>query len=268
MLKVAGALLLVLSASAAVKAATVSPEELQKQNEFKKAMSSPERIDHMKALALLEGATHPSSAELLSLVIQVNPNKEVRLAAYKALSQMPSPDQRLATVLLNHFKNIKPNDMDERLEFAEQMKNSEFKYLIFETLSDWGTKLRYPDLLTNYNNNNSGNAGGNGTIGGDPNFGIKKQRAAFEKFAKVYNTVTGAKITATDREAPLQCRTWWAENKDKTLAADKALLEKYKAEELEQRTKANTLGPKPAEKADKAEKVEKAEKPKVGNAAE
>jgi len=232
-------------------------------------MSSPERIEHMKAIALLEGATHPSSAELLSLVIQVNPNKEVRVAAYKALCQMPSPDPRLSMVLVNLFKNIKPNDMDERLEFAEQMKFSEFKYSIFEVLSDWGTKLRYPDLLTNYNNTNSGSAGGgNGTVGGDPNYGIKKQRAAFEKFAKVYNTVTGAKITANDREAPLQCRTWWAENKDKVLAADKALIEKYKAEDLEQRNKTNTLVPKGAEKAEKAEKIEKAEKPKADNAAE
>jgi hypothetical protein len=227
-----------------VAAANVSPEELQKQNDFKKGMSSPERLDHVKAVALLEGATHPSSAGLLSTVVQVDPNKEVRLAAFKLLCQMPAKDPGMSQVLVNHFKNIKPNDTDERLEFAEQMKFSEFKYLIFETLSEWGTKLRYPDLLTNYNNNNSGNAGANGTVGGDPNFGIKKQRALFEKFAKVYNGVTGAKITATDREAPLQCRTWWAENKDRVLAADKELAEKYKAEDIALRNKTNTLGPK------------------------
>src|SRR4051812_24267660 len=87
--------------------ASASAEELQKQTDFKKAYASPDKADHLKAVALLEGATDESSRKLLVTVINVDTYKEVQIEAYKLLSQMPTRDQGLSQLLVSLFNNLK-----------------------------------------------------------------------------------------------------------------------------------------------------------------
>ncbi|HYG74119.1 MAG TPA: hypothetical protein VEK08_03860 [Planctomycetota bacterium] len=230
--------------------AGIPAEDLAKQEEFKKVYNSQYRQDHLAALEKLEGSTHVSTWQILSTVVSVNPFPEVRTAAFKRLSQMPATDPYLSQILVQHFQSLKPNDVDLRIAFAECMGNSEFKYAIFEAMSEYGSKMRYPEFLNLDGYRNEGGKAGsmNGTIGGDPNVFIGKQRAEFEKYLKIFNTITKANLSATDKNSPANLKSWWNENKNRVFVLDKNLLEKYKQEELERINKNSTLASKPGEK--------------------
>lgn len=240
-----------LASTSAFCAQGVSPEEKEKQTAFRKAYATPDPAERAKALEQLEGATHPSTSELLSVVARTDPAKETRLAAYKVLSKMPARDAGLSQLLTALFQNIKFSETETRLDFAEQMGNSEFKYAICEALADYGGKLRYPELWTGNRPGNNANPGlGGGAVGGDPNQGIRKQRAEFEKFVKVFQKVTGTSIAAVDKDSPQAIRTWWNENRAKVATEDRALADKFKAEDTAELNKNNPLLPKSAKKAE------------------
>jgi len=245
---------IVLFASVAPVQCGTPPEDLKRQEEFKKAYSSPHRLDHVSALDLLDGSTHMSTWQMLSTVVSVDPFVEARTAAFKKLSLMPATDPGLSTVLVHHFQALKPTDIEQRIAYAELMGNSEFNYSIVEALSEYGGKMRYPEFITmdGYRDNNSGRPGMNGTIGGDPNVYIGKQRADFEKYVKVFNGVTKAGIAISDRNSPAGLKAWWGENKNRIYILDKTLLDKYKKEEIERLNKNSTLAQgKDGDKADK-----------------
>ncbi|HYG73659.1 MAG TPA: hypothetical protein VEK08_01400 [Planctomycetota bacterium] len=242
-------LLAVVSGTAQLALAAVSPEETQKQNEFKKSYKGLEKEEDLKALAELEGAVDRSTWQLLTTVIQTSNFKDVRIEAFKLLANMPCRDQSLAQLLVQVFNNAKMNDFESRVAYAEHMRNCEFKYLICETLVEYGSKLRYPELITGYRRDNTaGYSGGNGTLGGDPNFGIKKQREEFEKFVEAFNKTTKANVAAKDKDSSMAFKRWWAESKVKILREDKELLEKYRQEDMAAANKNNPLLPKTAKK--------------------
>ena len=210
-----------------VHAATpLSPEESKKQDEFKKAYENTGKKDRVEAVQKLDGCTHPSSVQMLQTVIAIDTFPEVKGAAFRVLSSLPATDPSVSQMLAQLFDSLKPNDFESHLEFVPQMRNSEFKYAVFEQLCDYGSKLRYPDLIT-YSQ-----------YGGDPNIMIRKLRAEFEKFLKAFNLVTNAGLPLQDKNTPATIRTWWTNNKEKFLAADKELLEKYRAEDADRRNKA------------------------------
>ena len=256
---------LMLSLSVRVFAAGASAEELQKQNDFKKAYATSDKDDHIKAVALLDGCTHESTRSLLATVIQVDPYKEVQIEAFKVLSQMPARDMSLSQLLVSLFNGVKLNDVDTRVGFIGAMKNSEFKYSLIEASAEFANRLRYPDLVSNngYNNNNA-NKGGL-MNNGDPNVAIRKLRAEFEKYLEAFNAFTKADVKAVDKNAPAQLRTWVASNRNKLITADKEALEKYRLEDKERLDKNNPLLPnkdkKPDEKKDE-KKDEKADEKK------
>lgn len=210
-------------------ATPLSPEELKKQNEFKKAYDNPGKKDRVEAVHMLDGCTHPSTISILNTVIATETFTEVKAAAFRQLSTIPVTDPALSQMLAQIFDSLKPNDFEAHLEFVPQMRNSEFKYALYEVMSDYGSKLRYPDLITN------------SQYGGDPNVMIKKTRAEFDKYLKAFNAVTGAGLPLQDKNSPSTLRTWWNNNRDKILAADKELLEKYRHEDIERRNKATAL---------------------------
>jgi len=241
MFRTACALALSLAAGVVVLAADVSFEEVKKQEEFKKAYVDRSQPDHLKTLALLAGATHPSTWEILSTVAAQDPSKEVRAAAFKMLCPMPARTPKLAEQLVALFKEVKFNEADVRSKYAEEMGKSEFKYSIYEALADYGSKMRYPDLVT-------GNVRG-GLGGGDPNKTIRKTREDFENYVQAFNSVTGASIGVKDNHSPDGFKKWWAENKMKILAADRAKAQKYAAEdEAAAHAKGNPLLPKSEQK--------------------
>lgn len=231
-------------ASLGLGAEPLAPEELQKQNEFKKAYATLERLDRMKALQLLEGATHPSTWELLAAVAQTDNYKEVRTEAFKMLSTMPARDPNLAHILATIFSSIKPNDTEIMLEFMPHLKNSEFKYEIIEAMADTGYKMRYPDLVSGSGYRPSGMVGGGQN--GDPNVQNRKQRAAFEKFLEIFNQITKSDVKELDKNTPGQLRKWWEPRRNKMLLADKEITDKYKAEDRAKADKNNPLIPKTA----------------------
>ena len=234
------ALLLLMGVSTLLRAEAVSPDEVKKQNEFKQAYSTPERGDRVKALEMLKGLTHLSTAEILATVASVDQYKEVRVEAFKMLSQIPARDPSLAHAMVSAFQATKISDIEVRLEFMPFMKNSEFKYEILDTLVDFGSKLRYPDLIT------AAYTGGMGFTG-DPNVMTKKQRAQFVEFLKVFNTIASSDVKeATDKNTPLQVKKWWEPHRAKVLAADRELNDKYRAEDRAVADKNNPLVPKKA----------------------
>jgi len=238
---------LFIAAVGSVRAENVSPEESQKQAEFKKLYATGERVDQVKAADALDGASHASSRQLLATVISTTTFPDVRNAHFARLAKMPASDPNLSVVLANLFRQLKPTDIEGKTEFAKAMKPSEFKYAIYEALSEFGSKLRYPDLYTgNYNNNNrTGRAGGGGGmagVGGDPNFTAKKQRKEFEDFLAAFSEVVpDAKLKASDRNSPVEFRKWFEEVRIKTAKKDKELTDKYTAEARETADKNNVL---------------------------
>ncbi len=210
----------------------LSPEEQTKQNEFRKAYGAPGKLDRVEAVKKLEGCTHPSTIGMLQTVISSDTAVEVKTAAFRIISTVPATDPGLSTMLVQLFNSLKFSDFDTHLAFASEMRNSEFKYAVFEALSDYGAHLRYPDLVSGNVQTNSPGIGG-----GDPNVAIRKLRAEFEKYLKVFNTVTHADITIQDKTAPALLKKWWQENQQKIVAADKELIEKYKQEEADRKKK-------------------------------
>lgn len=235
------------AAVGSVRAENVAPEELQKQAEFKKLYATGERVDQVKAADALDGASHPSSRQLLSTVVTSTPYAEVRNAHFARLAKMPATDPGLSVLLANLFRQLKPTDIEGKTDFAKAMKPSEFKFAIYEALAEFGSKLRYPDLYTgNYNNNNrTGRAGGGGGmagVGGDPNFTAKKQRKEFEDFLAAFaEVVPDAKLKASDRNSPVEFRKWFDEVRVKSAKKDKELTDKYVAEAREAADKNNVL---------------------------
>jgi hypothetical protein len=225
-----------------VRAENVSPEERDKQSEFKKAFASLERTDHLKAIELLEGCTHPSTRQLLAAVITTSKYPEVKHAAFARLSMMPATDPSLSILLANLFKQEKPTDVETKCEYAKAMKNSEFHYAPYEAMADYGSKLRYPDLFTGGYRSNTVRAGGTGTNGGDPNYSAKKQRKEFEDFLSAFSeAVKDSKIKVDDRNSPAQFRKWFEDVRVTVLKKDRELMQKYVAEAREKSDKDNPL---------------------------
>lgn len=237
-------LILLLAASTSILAQNIAPEELQKQNDFKKMYSTGERTDQLKSIELFEGATHASSRQILTTVVTTSQFSEIRNAAFLRLSQMPATDPGLSLHLANLFRSLKPTDIEGKVEFAKAMKNSEFKYSIHEALTEYGSKLRYPDLYTGpMGGGRTVSPGGNTTgNGGDPNFNNKKQRKEFEDFLGAFNEVVPeAKLKVTDRNSPVEFRKWFELTKSSTLKKDRELAEKYAAEARERANQNNAL---------------------------
>lgn len=224
-------------------ASQLSPEELKKQNEFKKAYENPGKKDRVDAVHILDGCAHPTTMAILNTVIATESFTEVKVAAFRILTTIPATDPGLSQMLAQVFDSLKPNDVETHIEFAAQMRNSEFKYAVYEVMADYGSKMRYPDLITS------------SKYSGDPNVLIKKTRAEFDKYLKTFNLVTQAGLPLQDKNSPSTLRTWWNNYKDKTLAADKELLEKYRQEDIERRNKSTALSG--AKDKDKEPAVEK-----------
>jgi len=238
MFKTACAMALLFAGVAAVLAADSSFEEAKKQEDFKKAYLDRSQPDHLKTLALLDGAKDPSTWEILVQVARQDPSKEVRFAAVKMLCGMPARSPKLAEVLVSLFEELKFNEAEVRAKYAEEMGKSEFKYTIYQALADYGSKMRYPDLIT-------GNPGGGVGVGGDPNKSIRKYRTDFENYVKAFNTATGAGLEVKDKRTPDAFKKWWADNKTKVLTEDRAKAQKYAAEdEAAIHAKGNPLLPK------------------------
>ena len=255
---------LVLSLAGRGFAANASPEELQKQTDFKKAYASSDKEDHLKAVALLDGATHESTRSLLATVIQVDPYKEVQIEAYKILSQMPARDMSLSQLMVSLFNGAKLNDVDTRVGFIGAMKNSEFKYSLIEASAEFANRLRYPELVSN-NNGYNNNANRGGLLGnGDPNVAIRKLRAEFEKYLEAFNAFTKAGLKADDKNAPATLRAWVASNRNKLISTDKEALEKYRLEDKEKLDKNNPLLPNKDKKPDEKEGREGREERREG----
>ncbi|HEY3323509.1 MAG TPA: hypothetical protein VGP72_23855 [Planctomycetota bacterium] len=231
----------------------IPADELDKQTDFKRAYASREKDDHLKALQGLEGCTHPTTWEILATVVRVDQFPDVRLAAYRMLSLMPARDESLSRILVDFFQSLKLNDVDTRCDYVKYMANSEFKYSVTEAMCDYGAnRLTYPDFRTaNRDTRNS-------PFIGDPNVNIKKRREEFEKYVEAFNAATKATITAKNDTAPKQFKTWWSENKDKLYRADKALVDKFRQEDLAARNKNNPLLP----KSDKEKTSDKADSEK------
>ncbi len=206
--------------------APLSPEESKKQEDFKKAYGSTGKKDRIEAVQHLDGCAHPTTIQMLQTVISVDTYPEVKGAAFRILTNVPATDPGVSQMCAQIFDSLKPMDFETHMEFVPQLRNLEFKYPVFEMLCDYGSKLRYPDLVT-YSQ-----------YGGDPNVQIRKTRAEFDKFLKAFNLVTNAGLPLQDKNTPSTIRTWWNNNKDKILATDKELLEKYRAEDADRRNKA------------------------------
>ena len=230
------ALLILGCVSATGWAGEIPDEDFKKQADFRKAYNNKEANEQVKALDLLAGSKHPSTWDILITVVNVNPSKAVRLAAFKLLCPMPARNIKLAQTLVALFEAVKPSDIEARIAYAKEMANSEFKYPVYEALVEYGSKLRYPDLVTGFRQ-------GGGT--GDPNQVLRRQRKEFEDYVDAFNEVTGAKLKAHDKASPREFTTWWNENKNRFLTADKEKLAKYEAEAVAERAKLeNPLLPK------------------------
>lgn len=230
------------------RAADVSADEVKKQNEFRKLYLDPAQLDKTKALAALDGATHPSTWELLVKVAREDASKDVRFAAFKMLCGMPARNLRLAEALASLFAGVKPSASELRLKYAEEMGKSEFKYPVFDALADYGSKLRYPELVSGWQQGNRPAGAGWSNVGGDPNIALRRQREDFEKYVEVFNKITGASITAHDKNSPHTIKQWWDENKPKVLKEDREKAQKYAAEDLAKQPRDNPLLPRSAKK--------------------
>ena len=214
----------------ALPAAALSPEESDKQKEFNKTYRNPDHAERQKSLAILAGAASPSSWNMLANVVRTDPDKDVRAEAARTLCHEPARDASLAQMTVSVFQSIKPTDVDAKLDMAAAMQSSEFKTEIINVLADFGSRLPYPDLRT------ANRPAGGGAIGGsikDPNVMIGKQRLEFEKFLTAFNAIAHSDISIPDKNSPAGIRKWWEQNRAKSAAADKELLEKYRTEDKE-----------------------------------
>ena len=119
-----------------VWAGNVTPEEAAKQAEFRKTYGSKDKADKIKAIALLDGCHHPSSLQLLVTVINAESDHELKIEAFKLLSSAKVRTPAHSQLLVSLFQQLKPNDVDTRIEYGRAMGNSEFKYHIIEALAD------------------------------------------------------------------------------------------------------------------------------------
>jgi hypothetical protein len=216
-------------------AGNASPEELAKQQEFKKAYASQDKVERVKAVEMLEGFTHPSTLQMLTTVFSSDRDEDVKKAAFHTIAKAPAHDPGVAQLLVNMFNQVKPNDVPLRIEYAKLMEPTAFKYPVADCLADWGSKQRYPDRF-------SGTLQSGYNV--DPNIAIDKQRKDFVTFLEVFNALTQAGLKATDRNSPSELRKWWDANKMKVAQIDKELLTKYQAEDEAKRDNNNPLIPK------------------------
>lgn len=235
-------LLGLLAFAGGLAAEELSPDEAKAQAEFKKAYVGDDKTMKLKALDLLDGGVHPSTRDLLLTVVRREQEKELRVAALARYAKIPAGDPRPALAIVELFNAVKLNDVEGHLELAGPMKDFEFKYAVCEALAAYGSKLRYQDLVTGYRPNNSLSPGSGGSVG-DPNVNIRKQREEFEKYVSAFNKATGAAIAAKDKESPKEFLKWWQQNMDKLAAADRELMQKYRAEELARLNTKNPLLP-------------------------
>jgi HEAT repeat protein len=239
MAKYVGLVAVAIFCMAALATQAATPEEQKKQEEFKKAFASPDKAVRIKAIESLDGSTDPAVVNLLRAVMG-DPERDVRLAAYTGISKFPAHDLSVAQLLAKMFNELKPDDLDTHCDYGKAMANCEFKAPLIEALADYGSKRRYPDLVST--------AGVKGATN-DPNVVFKKQRAQFEQFLEVFNSVAKADVKAAKRDAPLEIKKWWEQNRVKVMTADRELIEKYKAEDKVRREKeAKPLVPKAPEK--------------------
>jgi hypothetical protein len=214
--------------------AAVSPEELQKQNDFKKAYTTPDKLERKKACLLLEGLADSSSLTLLTTVCNGDADNEVRVEAFRVLSKAPVRDNSMARALAGIFQQS--SNFDQKLEYAKCLENSQFKYVLCGAVSDWASRMRYPDLPKTpppqtgkkHSPGNDGNAGNKNAAFETQ---INKERDDFSKAFAVFSTMTGASLKEPHSGSPLEIKKWWEANSTKVAAADNALLTKYKTED-------------------------------------
>lgn len=224
---------LLLSHFALAAAGGVSPEEKQKQEEFRKAYgkacTDQDKAERIKALGLLEGLCHTTTVQILSTLVSTSTDqdKDVRLEAYKLLAKAPARDTFVSQTMAGLFDNLRQDDVTTRLDFGKQMATSPFKYFLVNSLANYcRAKLRYPDLITSLPVGR-----GNTFNNSDPNVTIRKQRAEFEEFLTIFNDVAKADLKATNKNSSQEVVNWWGQNNNKFMQADKELADKYKAED-------------------------------------
>jgi hypothetical protein len=224
------ALILLVFVSAAAFAASASPEEVEKQNAFKKSYGSQVTNDRLAALANLEGCTHTSTWQLLYTVATVDAAKEVRIDAFKKLAAMPARNPGLAKMLAMAFNATRMKDEKDTSEikqaFAEAMEKVEFKFDIGNAMTDYFHKnLRYPDILIAANSSpkQAQNA---------REF-AERQRTELEQFLTAYNKLFSTDVKEPDKNTPANIRKWWTANAIKVAQADKELMLKYSEEDKE-----------------------------------
>ncbi|MCY3019183.1 MAG: hypothetical protein NTW87_09175 [Planctomycetota bacterium] len=220
-----------LAAGCCALSAAVSPEETQKQNDFKKAYAAADKNDRKNALQLLNGLTDPSTLALLTSACNNDSDKDVRLEAFRVLSLVPARDTSVAQALVGIFQRI--GDFDQKLEYATHLTNSKFKAAATAAVADWGSRLRYPDLIkppAPPKNPPKSNAA-NKNQPPDPNVRINKEREQFTRAFGIFNTLTQANLAGPDKDSPAAIRKWWDANSAKVTAADNDVLAKCKAED-------------------------------------
>ena len=206
-----------------LQAASLSPDEKQKQDAFKKAYGSQSTDDRAKAYALLEGAKHPTSWQLIATAVDAEMDDATKAEGLTILSKEPARDQTLARMLVARFQSVKPTNLEMRQTgLAKRWRISEFgKYDILNLLADVGSRMRYPDMPTMIH------SGGMSVVNPEA---IHRTRLQFEAFMKVFNAISGADITLT-RDTPQKLPKWWGDNSMKFAKADHDLAEKYRAED-------------------------------------
>jgi hypothetical protein len=236
-LLLAGSVLLACSAAFAASNA-LSPEEGQKQTEFKKAYgAAADKDERIKAFALLEGAKHYSSWQLIATVLAVAQEDDVKVAGFTTLSKMPARDLSLAKNLVQQFQALKFNDTATRLAYCKAMANSEFKTDVLDTMATYISKQRYPDLST-YQGGGGGVFGGGGSAVNTGSLEqIRKIRKDFEAALAAFNAVANSDVKEANRNTPGLVMKWWQSNAQKFMVQDKALADKYKAEDVPPTTK-------------------------------
>jgi len=124
-------------------------------------------------------------------------------------------------------------DLGQKLEYATHLTNPKFKSAATAAVADWGSRLRYPDLIKppappkNQPKNNAAKT----NQPPDPNLHINKEREQFARVFGIFNALTQANLAGPDRDSPAAIRKWWDANSANVTAADNDLLAKYKAED-------------------------------------
>ncbi len=235
MMALAALCFLLLQGFWASAADVVPPEDKAKQEEFKKGIRNPEKVQRQNALGLLDNATHSSWWQLVAVAIGAETDKDLRIDAFTRLSKMPARDSRLAALLGSLFQQVKSNEKDEmeiRLGYARAMANSQFKAPLGDVLTEFiATRLRYPDLRLPVDPTGD-NASAEARERAAEN--LRKKRAEFEDFLKAFNeAVPGSDIDTPTKNAPTNLKKEWLTLRAKVAAGDKKLLDKMLAEDKE-----------------------------------